>query len=526
MARHLSRSLSRLVSQRYWTVLALIYCLCVGVRLIAVAQGNFPFWFDSGRDAVISREILEHHDLKIQGPNASGTHDSVFHGVAYYYLIGPLYTLTGGSPQLVLGLLILLTGLTVIPVSQLGQALTGSKTTGLVAAVLYSTSFEALRGGTWLSNPIMASVSIPFFFWLLWLVFFEQRVKYFPWLMAALALCQQAVIFFALLWGVVFVSAYWQWSHRRAAAKQWNRRLIFIGLAVYGLGTATMILAQLKAWHDGLFSLSHLSEINVTSIHGIEGVGWTLVLYTQKIVNQFLPSAPVAGASWAVVVGYAWFRRQRSAVTTFSLLALSSPLWVLGWHFRYLYHGFIGLEFFGSIFLAWWFTQVVARWRWGTGLAIGLMLAYLFSNTLAWRAESQQRSTVYFIPQGASFADELAAIDYTYQAAAGQPFSISTFTNPYGYNTLWAYLYQWYGQKKYGYTPHWYGPDQSGLFGGELLTRSAAPDRLHFTLWEPGPGLPEHLMASFAQEQQAAVGTASATQFFGTLKVESRLHQP
>src|SRR3989344_7337678 len=103
-----------------------IYVLSVVIRIWSVSGGHFQFWFDVGRDAIISREILENGDLKIQGPTASGTDDSVYHGVLYYYLIGPLFTLFQGDPQWVLYAVIVLSSTAIFPVYALAKSLGGT----------------------------------------------------------------------------------------------------------------------------------------------------------------------------------------------------------------------------------------------------------------------------------------------------------------------------------------------------------------------------------------------------------------
>lgn len=152
------------------------------------------------------------------------------------------------------------------------------------------------------------------------------------------------------------------------------------------------------------------------------------------------------------------------------------------------------------------------------GVLVGLaMLVFIFSNVSAYRSDSVLAQGTYFVPQGAYFKHLLQVIDFTYQQADGQDFSISTMTNPYGYNTMWAYLYSWYGDKKYGYTPHFFGPDQTGLFGGDLLERTNEPAELHFSIREPGEGMPIWLFNEFDARQE---NIAKSEKFmFGTLDV-------
>ena len=496
-----------------------LYLLCVFIRVLAVQNGNFPFWFDSGRDAVISQEIYQNHDIKIQGPTASGTNDTIFHGVIYFYLVGAVYRIVAGDPQQVLYLLIFFSSLAVIPVAYLGKSLSGSARTGLLAGLLYCFSYDAVRSGTWVSNPIMAAVGIPLFFWLLWLVFFEKKVQLFPVLTLALALCQQSIVFMFVLWGVVFSCVYFQHTDK-SFAKLWTKKSIALGISTYLIGISSMIVAQAKAWHDGIFSLSKLLEFSSSGGHDFSSITGLATLLLTKLTQGFFPTFPILSILTACLVGYLWIKKTSVQHSVWLLLALTSPLWLLAWHYRKMYHGFIGIEAIILIPFAW----VLSQWAWpkylGKFVVSAALLLFVYSNFQMWKIESQQRVSLYFVPEGAFFNEQLQAIDYTYKLAEGKPFTISSFTNPYGYNTLWAYLYSWYGQKKYGYTPSFLGPDQTGIFGGSLLTRTETPGSIHFAIREPGPGLPEVWQTIFAGEQVAKVGTPSASEKFGTLFVD------
>jgi len=506
-----------------------IYLLAVAVRLYVVRDYNFPFWFDVGRDAAVSREILEKPDLKIQGPNASGTNDTVYHGVFYYYLIGPLYTLFGGNPQLVLATLIFLTSLSVVPIYLLAFELSERKSAGFLAAILYCFCFDAIRGNTWLSNPIIASATIPLFFYLLWRLFFKFKktnklakkeiTTLAPWFALVLGLTHQAVILYATLWGVVVFAFLYAFEDKKFR-QSLSLKLIFRSGFVYLLTVSSMILAQLKAWQAGIFNLGALKEYASWPDTGLGVVWGTLQLYLNKLAQDSLPTYPVLGLLLVIAV-FGFILKLPKNKKTFLLLALASPLFLLGWHYRNMYHSFLGLEAIIVVAIAIFITSL-PRKALSAGLQIGIIALFLLSNLNEAQAELEQKRTKYFLPQGAYLADQLQLLDETYKIANGQEFTISSVTNPFGYNTLWAYLYDWYGQRTYGYKPKYFGPDQAGLFGAELLERTMQPAETHFSIYDPGDGIPIWLVQEFAHKQDVDVGSASAEMKFGTLKIEVR----
>jgi hypothetical protein len=257
-----------------------------------------------------------------------------------------------------------------------------------------------------------------------------------------------------------------------------------------------------------------------TSGEGVSAITGTLILFINKIIQMLLPTYPVAAIILAGVL-LMCVAKQNKNVKTFWLLVFTAPLWLLAWHFRNMNHSLLGLETMACVLLANWLITM-AKTKISQAVAVGILILFFMSQFSEYQLEKNRRSTVYYLPQGSFFHDQLAAIDYSYQIAAGQPFSISSITNPYGYNTLWSYLYNWYGQKKYGYQPLWFGPDQTGLFGGDLLTKTASPSAVHISIYEPAQGIPDYLIKQFSLDQNREAGTVSAAQNFGSILVETR----
>jgi len=166
----------------------------------------------------------------------------------------------------------------------------------------------------------------------------------------------------------------------------------------------------------------------------------------------------------------------------------------------------------------------VPKFKAGKIIAVAIIIAFIFSNLSAYKLDSNNKIGEYFVPQGAYLKELLQVVDYTYKTANGKDFSISTMTNPYRYNSLWAYLYSWYGKSKYGYLPSWYGNDQTGIFGANLLAKTETAKPVHFSIREPHEGMPIWLYQEFEGEQNN-VATPAATTFFGTVEVKEHFAQ-
>lgn len=504
---------------RKWLLaLVLIQIFLIIYRCKLTANYTFPLWFDPARDALVSRQILDNHDLKIQGPTASGTNDTVFHGVLYYYIVGPLYSIFKGDPQPVVWALIILTSFAIYPIFFLTKELTGSKNWGLLAALISAISYDTFRGASWLSNPVLASLSIPTFFYFYWQVFFKRRTKLWWAMLLSLAVSHQAVILFITQWALVVVGLVYAINQKQFVWKK-EKRQLFIGLAVYLAGISTMIISQLRAWWVGIFSLSKFLEFTRSGGQTNQVITGTFQLFLEKFSQSLTPSWPLISIlAIGLLLKFSWPKLKKPEKTFFAL-SLSSPLWLLAWHYRNMNHSLLGLESIIIVMSVVLISRLPKfafnKYLFGAGL-----LMIFASNLIAAKSEIDSRNSIYYVPHGAYLREMLDLVDYTYQQANGSPFTISTLTNPLSYNTTWAYLYGWYGQEKYGYKPAFLGPDQVGIFGDDQLQMAKKPAANHFAIYESRPGIVEDFYTVFAKEQRSMGWPMIDDAQFGTLLVE------
>lgn len=508
--------------------IVIFFILSFFSKSLIIKDYNFPFWFDLGRDAILSREIIEEKDIKIQGPSASGTNDTVFHGVAYYYLIAPAYTFSNGDPQIAMYVVIFFSSLNVIPVYLLSKKFLKQQKYILTANLLWLFSYEAFKSMTWLSNPVLASVSLPFFFYFYWQVFFDNKKNYLPYLLLALGITQQAGILFAPWWLLIFIGLMLDWHHKKLG--MWNKKIISQSLVVYLISVSTMILAQLKIVKAGILNLEQLA--NFADKGGGTEVGvflFTMRLYLEKITASFLPQYAVLSLLILIIIIYFLFNKskldrletiQLNKTKIYFLIFFLSPLALLGWHFRENYHSFMMLEFFAILIFV-MFAEKISKEKIGQVIGYLLIGLFIFTNIKAFKNDLKNLKAEYFVPQGAYLKQMLDGIDYTYQKAAGQEFTVSTMTNPYGYNTTWAYLYGWYGRKKYNYVPKFYGPDQKGIFGDKMMENAEKPAKIHFSIREPKEGMPLYLYEMFDRDQENIA--TSEIKKFGTLDLREHI---
>lgn len=509
-------------------VVAIIF-LAFGLRYRFAAAGRFAFWFDQSRDAYLATGIIKNQDFKIQGPSASGTEDTVYHGVLYYYLIAPIYFLSGGDPIAASIFLAALSSLSLISVYILVKRVLNSSWPALITILWLAVSAEHLQLSIWLSNPTIALWPIPIFYLALWSVFYEQDKKQLGWLALSLGLLHQSAIWLCYFWGCLFVGGYYLTQVKKIALKKFFKTQDWLKFgSIFLVTISSMILAQWRLFQAGIFTLEKFlvasSRFDSFELKAIGDLG---KLFLGKLLRSLTPTWPIL-ALVLLIFGLTYLAKLSKKQQYFFWSLLTAPIWLFLVHFRANDHLLIGLEIVILILVAgsWWPTAKncwqnqwpVVRW---------LVVAAMIVSQLKMADNYWQKIGSVFSPQkGVQFQQQLQMIDDIYGAAAGQPFTILTYTNPYGYNITWAYLFNWYGQQKYGYQPDFYGFDQTGFFGSELLVQTRQPAQQVFLIVEPEVGAQEIIYERYLAEIDQVTEPISDFKFYGTLKMQPRQRRP
>lgn len=503
---------------RSHVVLLFLFVLAFVIRIWFVSGNNLVFFWDQARDAFVAREIFEQGDLKILGPSASGTKDMVYHGVFYYYVIAPIYSLSGGNPLTVAVWLSFLNSIGVIACYFAGKAIFKSVRVGLVAALLFAISGYSVLFGVWLSNPTFAPVTILLFYLFLWKGFFEYQYRWIPWSALFLGLSIQSAVFTAYLGIAVLVGIVWVLVSKRASKGflVW----LMVGFVAGVLAVGTMIGGQYLLYSRGIFKPLELSGTggggNAASWIRLVGDVYLNAMPLRLFPQWSLPSLLIALGA----IGYAIFSQSVSR-KIFLLTYLAAPLFLLLLFARNDKHTLVGMATLLFLCTAFLLSRL-SRSRVGMGFSAVFLIVFGLSQLSFLVAQREDHAHAYVVQQGTILQDQTEALDYIYLTAGDKAFSISSLTNPLGMNTTWAYLFSWYGQREYGRMPVWYGPTQQGIFGGETLRENTKPEALHFSIIEPVDGIPDHLVTKFLEDERVVIGEVEEARGFGTVRVLKR----
>ncbi|MDO8609864.1 MAG: hypothetical protein Q7R95_04905, partial [bacterium] len=128
---------------------------------------------------------------------------------------------------------------------------------------------------------------------------------------------------------------------------------------------------------------------------------------------------------------------------------------------------------------------------------------------------------------------QIEVLNWIYKESGYKLFAINTVTNPLYMNTVWAYLFDWYGRQKYGYMPAWYGYPQDGVLGYDVKMGSIKyqvqygamnnlKGKLLFLIKEPSTGIPEIYYQGYSRYEDTRTKLIEIKKF-GNFIVEKRI---
>ncbi len=499
-----------------WGLLLAIFIFGYFLRIMFLPSGALTFGYDQARDAVNALEIV-HGQLKIFGPPAS--QPGLFHGTFYYYVLAPFYLIGKGDPIITAFGIALVNSLGVFIVFSLGFLMSKKVKVGLIAALLFAVSFEATQYATWLSNPTLGIVTVPIMYLGLWIWIKEKNV-WAPIMTAiGLGLSIQAEVFLAyhavplLIW--LFI-----------ARKSITRKQILLFLIFLFASLSTMVLAQLKfGMIPTINAVRDLATGKEGNLAYEKSLGDYLILYLNQIGRIFSFNSYPGNVGWGggfviALIGYSLLSLKKikdidpkifvstwllSHITVVTVGGTSTPFLMVG----------IGPAV--AIIIA----LYLGEWHKNHKFIVSIILIVLaYANISFIFSQNKHGSTLFSIQKDLVLSKEISAIDYTYQRANGEKFSVNSLTSPLWINIVWSYLYKWYGQNKYGYVPTWHGRGQEG----QVITLESDNNKWQkgFLIIEPMDGIPSRYLPETI-DQEDSYSKLINEENFGAIRVQERI---
>lgn len=463
--------------------------------------GDIYFGIDQATGAFAVEEILSGHP-KLIGP--STTFPGLRHGVLYYYISAPFYFFGNGNPAFMAAFLRIINASGVFLIFALGAVLF-NKYVGIIAAALYAISFEQTQFALYFNHPSLAVISILIMYLGLGLLIFKKKGYG---LIIALAGLGLSIQFEFILTYLIIPFILILITFRKLIPKI-NFRIAGLSLITFLLTIMTFIIAEIKFSFRSAQLLPKLLIGNNPKF--LERILSTYLFEMDQVIKFSL-------------VGVDRLKNFTGLVLLLSFIALvltkaNKQAAFLGiWFFSALiiyfitggdditvgiiqYHPNVGISLSLAIFVSYILYSMGKKLGFILPVVLIVFIAVLnFSliqkfNPLGSMPEINAQSFMLL-------SDEEEVLDYLYQDAAGKPFAVSGITMPYIINTTWSYLFEWYGQQRYGYLPVWNGKNALG-YPGNLKVQEAQeglPD-VRYLIIEPVRGIPEHLINEYLQNE-------------------------
>lgn len=485
---------------------------------------QLTFGFDQARDAYEAFAIWNNHDYKILGP--SSDLPGVHHGVLWYYLLVLPYAIGSGNPEVVAVVFFIFSFFTIPLCAYLTYKLFHNFHLALLVSVLYVSSplFQVFT--RWLSNPFMALYAVPFLLFFL-RIYISGRKK----LAAKATLWQNTYamglvgLFFGLIiqadfaFGLFLITLPAYWIIYKIKFRLLEILSLGAGLL---LGLSTYILAELRFNGKGILAIMQFFGSSLSSPRSLIEI---ISLLTQRI-NDLLSFSvlpfPYAALFSVLLVGTFFLKgkknkRDKNAII---LLVVWLSTFIVFYLFRsgFLHSGFMFGPFLLplTIIFSYLLINTVRNYKFLTILLTIIFLGQFYTSYLWLKTEYSPLSVQY----GISLNFEKEIVRYTYEQSKNDRFIIITITNPLYVNTMWSYLYEMYGQRKYGYLPYYGGSSQAGYLGN--LPEQPFGTKYRYVIIEPTTGIPDYFIQQIISEENKTSDVVDEKKF-GQFVVQKRI---
>jgi hypothetical protein len=450
------------------------------ILTLTFIPNHLVFGFDQARDAYESHSIYNKHDLKILGPSSDVP--GLNHGVMWYYYLALAYGLTGGSPENAAIFTTCLFYLFLLAIGVISYKMTKNIKIALTCISLYSLAPLYIAFTYWLSNPTLSLLITPLLVFAIWRYIEKQNTFLSLLIGLGYGLLMQSDFAFVVLLLTIPLFIYFFKLKTRI------KNLIFLCLG-FLIGIAPLLITYIK-FKTNILQIVMSFLVNNT---GYEfSTSQSLNQLLDKIINilsmTFLPLPKLV-----VFLIFLFFIFRSKAILNFNnkLIKLLF-VWLSGVIFVFIFNrGSMSANFlfapflFPTILLISFTIFTFIKKPLMNYAIIFIIILFQFFLNQSW---SKTNISYLSVQQGMTINYEKDVVDYTYANAKGEPFIINTITNPLFINTTWAYLYEFYGQKKYHYLPRWDGKDQAGYLGN-LPLGNTKNISLRYLIIEPKEGI-------------------------------------
>lgn len=502
------------LSKAHWAVLGL-GLLAAFLFAFWPLYSQVNFYYDQARDAYEAYSIWHNFDIKVIGPATDIP--GLYHGALWFYFLAPLYFIGQGSFDIAATLFFLLSWLTLPLVWLLAKELSKNPKVATATVILYAFSPLFQLSSRWVSNPTLGLMLMPIVMYSMWMYLKSAKSKY----AVVLGISTALVIHANLGYALVLLTAPLFWFLREK--RSW-KSLIPLFMS-FGVVMSPFALAEVKFHGRGIQAFVEFIVHRKGSNSSIIGIlELTLKKWNELFKYSFVTLPMIVTTILLLVLIGLIFAPQLKKIRR-------EVLFLFVWIVNLLLFQFFNTGISTSVFVH--FPYVIAAMllvvmilgrfvknKFALAAIMIVLMVFQIQKSMELIAESRNPLTVQI---GATYENVKKVINYTYKNTDTPMFTVNTITSPLFINTTWAYAYNFYGQKQYGFLPYWDGRDQAGLLGS-MPVRDGQKHVLgetRYLIIEPTTGIPEYFMNQIMGEENSWSELVSE-EMIGNFKIQKR----
>ena len=396
---------------------------------------------DQGRDAVYTREILNRHQIILEGPETSGI-KGFSTGPLWYYFISIGYFIFRGHP---LGAVFMLIFFNTIVSGILMWWLAKKISPPLSLAVGFSLLFfwPFYDSSRYSFNPFLL---VPLAILLIFLLTDSLGGKKYSFLLAAIPV---GLAFHSEVAGaIVFFFLYFLTCSCLTIRRKISLRTILFSIIILSVFFLPYLVLEINTNFSQTSSL--FRELN-----NPQGVlsGTNFRFITQKFLEllkeSIIPQSVLLSLIFLVAITPFFVRSCHKRIFTYHFSLITFCLWLLSWLW---FSSNKGWQTWHTIYLPPLLFISILLTLFTLPRKTGVIFFSIIFLSQAATFKSQYSKYIYPSDDPSLLKNELAAIDWVYQKSGGKGFYVYTYL-PSVLDYPYQYLFWWYGRKKYSYLP-------------------------------------------------------------------------
>lgn len=409
------------------------------------------FHYDQGYHGLAIKHIWDNKDLTLLGHKTDV--EGIFHSSLFYYLMLPLYLISGWNPVGVSTILAGLDAISVVFIFLTAKKLFDQKI-GLISALLYAVSYSAISYSRWLSNVTLIPLLSSLMFYLLALSG-SKKIRYFSvalFVAGVIAQLNGAIGFFLL--PLLFI--YLIYFKKDLLKNKLNLIKFFIFYSLPSIGLLIFDIRNSFLVTNSIVNLFISSENSWLTSQGLQRV---IGIISNQLTNLLTYRSIFLPLALLMIIVYSykkiWVKKEKKHARARGVLTLVLTYIFLLFIYQGIHDFFIVAIIPLMVIVIGWSLYSIFQHPLLKYISTTVLITIVLLNLYHWTGFL--RPNFNLVPIGTrnliTLEDRIKAVDYMYGKAADMPFRTEIYIIPYYQEEPWDYVFNWYAYSKYGYIP-------------------------------------------------------------------------